>query len=253
MGEIREEIGLFLKVFLVNLWKHLDTSTRQGILVMIITTMAALFLIAVARWMLIEITRDGPSVNPPVAHETSEVTTHEFKVPVDVSQLPRASSQRFTANMGPVLVAMLTGIIRSVVRLNLLIVPAILFLLLAAFGSWPYNFYILTRVVVCLTSVWFAIQLHSKRRLLWEVAVIAIALIFNPVTPFHLDKHTWRILNILGAIVLAPALFFFATKKPVASTDEAALRDQNYCTHCGSRLEASDSFCGRCGVALVGR
>jgi ribosomal protein L40E len=137
---------------------------------------------------------------------------------------------------------------RHPIRIKVLILPAIILLLLAAFGSWPYNFYILTRIVVCLTSIWVAIQLHSKRYFLLEVPIIAIALIFNPVAPFHLDKATWRLFNIFGAFVLAPC-----TLSITKSSDNAKSTDSNpqYCTHCGARLGTADSFCRRCGVAIA--
>ena len=33
-------------------------------------------------------------------------------------------------------------------------IPAVILLFLAAFGAWPYNFYILARIIVCPTLIW---------------------------------------------------------------------------------------------------
>jgi hypothetical protein len=215
MGELGEELGRVLKVLFLNLWKHLDPNTQHWLEVLAITVGAVGFAVAVAK---------------------------------DLAKIRKSSVVGAIDAIG-------RWLLSCVRRINLLFLPAIGLLLLAAFGSWPYNFYILTRIVVCLTSVWLAVQLHSKRRFFWEALVIGVALIFNPVAPFHLDKETWRILNILGAIVLVPAFFIPITKRMAASFGEARSPDsaQNYCSHCGSLLEASDCFCRRCGIAIAHR
>jgi ribosomal protein L40E len=215
MGELEQKLGRVLTVLFVNLWKHLDPNTQHWLEVVAIAVGAVSFTVAVVK---------------------------------DLSRIRIRKSS--IAEAMAVIVRWLHVIVQ---RMNLLFVPAIGLLILAAFGAWPYNFYILTRIVVCLTSAWFAFQLHSKRRFLWEAPVIAVALIFNPVAPFHLDKETWRTLNILGAIVLSPALFIPVTRKPAIQLGEAALPQcaQNFCTHCGARLGASDCFCRHCGVAIV--
>ena len=215
MGELGEELGRVLKVLFWNLWKHLDPNTQHWLEVLAIAVGALGFAVAVAK---------------------------------DLAKIRKSS----VVGAIDAIERWLRGCVR---RINLLFLPAFGLLLLAAFGSWPYNYYILTRIVLCLTSVWLAVQLHPKRRFLWETLIIGVALIFNPVAPFHLDKDTWRILNILGAMVLAPAFFTPITKRMAASFGEAKSPQgaQNYCTHCGSCLAASDYFCRRCGIAIVHR
>jgi ribosomal protein L40E len=232
MGELKEELANALKVFLWNLWKRLDPATQHGIVVMAITVLAVWGIIAVARFLIV------------VLRDLGKVPFNDSVIVRETSTL--AHGIRYHASETSA--AIQRKLLRHPIRINVLILPAIVLLLLAAFGSWPYNFYILTRIVVCLTSIWVAIQLHSKRYFLLEVPIIAIALIFNPVAPFHLDKATWRLFNIFGAFVLAPCIL--SVTRP-STTAESTDSTQQYCTQCGVRLGTADSFCRRCGVAIA--
>jgi hypothetical protein len=144
------------------------------------------------------------------------------------------------------------------------------FLTLAAFGSWPYNFYILTRIVVCFCFVCFAVLLHRFQRFAWEGAIAFWALLFNPIAPFRFPKDTWQLFNIAALITLISALFIYAriqvevkrvSAAPLgAKTLEAtpALKSEmkmksrayRYCGSCSIRVGQSDTFCKRCGETL---
>lgn len=80
---------------------------------------------------------------------------------------------------------------------------SVLFLVAAACGDWPYNFYILLRIVVTATLIFAVVRLHSERRNFWMAIVLAIAVLFNPVAPFRFAKSTWTELNWTAAVVLA--------------------------------------------------
>jgi hypothetical protein len=75
-----------------------------------------------------------------------------------------------------------------------------------ATGRHPYNVYILTRWVLFLTCCWgVCVALRSSRR--WfTLAYVAIALIFNPILPFHFQRSTWEILDIAAGVVLLVSL-----------------------------------------------
>src|SRR5262245_2300617 len=78
--------------------------------------------------------------------------------------------------------------------------------LLAAFLLWGagkrgYNFYVVLRFVVCLGSVYIA---YSWRRT-WFISLIfvAVAVLFNPFTPFRFDKATWSDIDFWAAVFFA--------------------------------------------------
>ena len=75
-------------------------------------------------------------------------------------------------------------------------------LLCAATGDWPYNFYIFLRIAVTGTLTVVLFRVYPRREIFWSVALGLIALIFNPIAPFHFSKDSWRLLNILAAITL---------------------------------------------------
>lgn len=64
-----------------------------------------------------------------------------------------------------------------------------------AIADLPYGFYRLLRWVACGVAVASAVQLHIRGHtgLVWALGIVA--LIFNPLFPFHFSKDIWRILD----------------------------------------------------------
>ena len=77
-----------------------------------------------------------------------------------------------------------------------------LLLIAAAVGDWPYNFYILLRFAVTGAVLLALLRTYPRREMFWSVALCAIALLFNPVAPFHFSKTTWIELNWFAAATL---------------------------------------------------
>jgi hypothetical protein len=65
----------------------------------------------------------------------------------------------------------------------------------------PYGFYQLLRWVVCGVAVASAIQLQKSGHIAWVWALALLALIFNPIFPFHLPKSIWKVMDF-GAGIL---------------------------------------------------
>lgn len=145
--------------------------------------------------------------------------------------------------------------------------PAVVFLLLAASTTWPYNFYVLTRIVVCPTLIWITFLIHKKQPAIWEILVVFFALIFNPIAPFHFARETWALLNILAVITIVPAIYLhlktgsealaikLETRQIEAALPPTTLAKSNprsykYCDRCSVRIGKSDSFCKHCGNTL---
>lgn len=240
MGALDEDVGTFLKLLILNIWKsvwkNLGQQTQHRLEILSIVVAVLVF-----AGMII---RDLQS-----SQSGLREAWRAFKGVIDEgSRGMRMIWRRLAAPANPE------------------IIPAVALLFLAAFGTWPYNFYILTRIIVCPTLIWLAFLIHPRRKLLWEIPVAVFALIFNPIAPFHLAKATWGILNILAAIVIIPAIYLRLKASPRAQTVRAAVmqvesksvavlpsssgRKYRYCGKCSVRVGASDSFCRRCGNTL---
>ena len=79
------------------------------------------------------------------------------------------------------------------------LVGVALFCFIAA-TDLPYGYYLFLRWIACGTAIVAAIQSYLRNRIgmIWLMGIVA--LIFNPIAPFHFDKDTWRILDIGAGI-----------------------------------------------------
>ena len=77
-------------------------------------------------------------------------------------------------------------------------VPALL--LLIAVWRLPYGYYTFTRIVTCGASVLIAVAGTQERAVVqtWTILLLAIAVLFNPFIPIHLNRAVWFYLD-LGA------------------------------------------------------
>jgi hypothetical protein len=64
---------------------------------------------------------------------------------------------------------------------------AIVGLLLAAFPSWSYVFYVLLRLGVCAVSIYWAVEMLKQKQTMWAWALGANAVLFNLSY-----RYTWR-------------------------------------------------------------
>jgi len=86
----------------------------------------------------------------------------------------------------------------------LCIAPGIL-LLLAIPTGWPYDFYILLRWAIFISSIIVAYGFSKSKLTGWTLAFGAIAFLFNPLFPIYLNKSSWVAIDLITAI-----LFFLA-------------------------------------------
>lgn len=80
---------------------------------------------------------------------------------------------------------------------------AICFLLLAAIGRWPYGFYTLLRFVVCGSAAYLAYEASEARRNGWMWAMLAGAILFNPLIPISFERDIWRVFDFATAVVFS--------------------------------------------------
>jgi len=81
-------------------------------------------------------------------------------------------------------------------------------LLLWALAPHPYGYYIALRWVTCAVAVYTVIVAAQAELWGWVVAFGAVALLFNPLVPVHLDRGTWSPIDIAVAALFAGSIPF---------------------------------------------
>lgn len=87
-------------------------------------------------------------------------------------------------------------------------------LLFAALGRHPYDYYTLLRWVVCGVSAFAAFQATQSKKIGWAGTLAIVALIFNPLIPFHLKRETWAFIDIAAAVMLLLSIAVMDIGKP---------------------------------------
>ena len=87
-------------------------------------------------------------------------------------------------------------------------------LLLVAVADLPYDYYTLLRFVVCPVSAFGAYKANAAKKRGWAWALGIYAVLFNPLIRTHLEKETWAILNIVGALLTVGAILALRDKAP---------------------------------------
>ncbi|WP_020604998.1 DUF6804 family protein [Spirosoma spitsbergense] len=79
----------------------------------------------------------------------------------------------------------------------LFVSAGLLFLATLAVLSLPYGYFTFLRIVVCSTAVYAAIRLKDST--IPFLALLMVAILFNPLIPVYLPKLTWRIIDLAVA------------------------------------------------------
>ncbi|MDA1034652.1 MAG: hypothetical protein O2959_03755 [Proteobacteria bacterium] len=77
------------------------------------------------------------------------------------------------------------------------------FLLLLAIWPMPEGYYTFLRFALVVITLALIIQLHSKKISRHLLILIAIALLFNPIFPFHFSRGLWIAVDVIVAIYFA--------------------------------------------------
>ncbi len=86
----------------------------------------------------------------------------------------------------------------------LLVVAVVLFV--AIIPIWPYGFYTLLRLLVCGITAFIAYKIHKNFPELGahKIALVIIAVLFNPLFPVYLVRFIWMPVDIgIGIYLLA--------------------------------------------------
>jgi hypothetical protein len=74
-------------------------------------------------------------------------------------------------------------------------------LLLLALGHMPGAYYQFVRIVICGCALVILGQNHREHhaRNIWAYCFILIAVLFNPIVPFHFDRGMWFCMYVIAA------------------------------------------------------
>lgn len=95
---------------------------------------------------------------------------------------------------------------------NALWIIPIAMLIVAIFIPMPYYFYQILRWILCITSIFLSFLLWESIKLSvyafenrWYlrafISFIIIAILYNPISPIHLTRDIWIVLNILTLFI----------------------------------------------------
>lgn len=79
-------------------------------------------------------------------------------------------------------------------------------LILAIVPTWPYDYYILLRWFIFISSIFVAYNFHRSKLSGWIWVFGAIAFLFNPIFPIYLSRDTWTPIDLISAV-----LFFISS------------------------------------------
>ena len=76
-----------------------------------------------------------------------------------------------------------------------------------AIADMPYDFYRLLRWLTFGVSIALGLKKFLEDQTGWVWSLGIIALIFNPLVPFHFEKEIWRIFNICESVIFLSIFF----------------------------------------------
>jgi len=79
--------------------------------------------------------------------------------------------------------------------------------LLLALPRQSYGYYTLLRWVVCSAAAYHAASVYSRRKVPTVWLFAALALLFNPFAPVHLDRQLWKLVDLVAAVVFGVNAF----------------------------------------------
>ena len=73
--------------------------------------------------------------------------------------------------------------------------------------DWPYGYYIFLRFVVCIASIWIAVNGYKLERdwVPWVFGTQAV--LYNPIFRVHLNVEAWTFLNLVSITLFIVAIF----------------------------------------------
>lgn len=80
-------------------------------------------------------------------------------------------------------------------------------ILILALGTHPYSYYQFLRWVITILGVYSAYLTYEQKDMTWVWIFGIIAVLFNPIAPFYLQKETWQTIDVITAIVITVNIY----------------------------------------------
>jgi predicted membrane protein len=78
-------------------------------------------------------------------------------------------------------------------------IVSVIFLLLAVFGSWPYDFFTILRFVVAGGAAYLCYRAYQGKEEHKMVVFGAVTILFNPFLPIYLSRSIWQVIDLATA------------------------------------------------------
>jgi hypothetical protein len=85
----------------------------------------------------------------------------------------------------------------------------IVLLMLVALGQHPYGYYQFLRWATAISSFYLAYLAYSDKKNGWAWTFGAVGVLFNPISPFYLDREKWQLFNLAIAVIYSISIFKF--------------------------------------------
>ena len=79
--------------------------------------------------------------------------------------------------------------------------------LLVAITDQPYSYYQFLRWAIMLIGAYTAYIAYNNKQNNWAWAFGIIAILFNPIFPFYMQKSTWQLIDLITAVVFSVKIF----------------------------------------------
>lgn len=80
-------------------------------------------------------------------------------------------------------------------------------MLLFTLLDWDYGYYQILRWVIAGSAIYIAYRNYQSQSTNWTGIFVLIAILFNPISPIHLDREIWAVIDVIVAIVYLAAFY----------------------------------------------
>jgi hypothetical protein len=78
---------------------------------------------------------------------------------------------------------------------------------LGALADNPYSYYQFLRWLILGVGAYSVYLAYNSGRKIWTGIFGVIALLFNPIIPFYLQRDTWQFIDIITAVLFLVSIF----------------------------------------------
>lgn len=104
-------------------------------------------------------------------------------------------------------------------------IAPIIMLLFISPESFPYDYYLYLRWIVCGSAIYTAYMASKQKKGSFLAFFVIAAILFNPLMPFQLSRDLWSIIHVVVSLGFAGSLFVVKSKKPIL--DKSQLKNPN--------------------------